>query len=317
MTSNYKYLKSLKPYGSLLGVTGASAYVLSFFAPWYWVFDLLNHFLFYYLGALSLSALLLGLAGEKNRTLLVAVFVVVCAFDLFRGQTLPQRIEHASQLRMVHFNVNSANKNRRQILQELLRPELDLVVLLETGPEWKTEFQALPKPWRLEAFVPETDNFGIALLSRIPLSKTRVVSLGPFSLATIETEIELEGLTVLLLGVHAAPPINGEYAAARDAQLEKISQIVTTSSRAAIVAGDFNATPWSHSLRALQASTGLNNAYKVYSPTWPDGGMIQIPIDLSLYSKSLVVTERRIGEAMGSDHKPVYVSFARSGVLDE
>jgi len=58
--------------------------------------------------------------------------------------------------------------------------------------------------------------------------------------------------------------------------------------------------------------SNLKNAYSWYSATWPAGALVRIPIDLSLHSKSLVPTQRRIESAMGSDHNAVYVSFGRA-----
>ncbi len=81
----------------------------------------------------------------------------------------------------------------------------------------------------------------------------------------------------------------------------------------AIVAGDFNATPWSAPFRRLVAEGDLRNSQRGYGleltfptnlPVW-----LRIPIDHVLYTDGLEVVGRSVGDAAGSDHLPVVVDF--------
>ena len=301
----------LRRYATFVGASCAFSSVLGYLSPMAWFFDLFNHFVAYYAALLLVSALCLMIARAQNRA---GIMVLFLGLNLFRilGVAEGARTTREPHLSIAHFNVNTANSNRQAILDAVTNSDADIALLLEIGPEWGEVFDRLAPPWRVHEFDPERDNFGLALLSRYPITNSRVVNLGPFSLATVEAEFEFDGEKILLVGVHAAPPLDAQYAHARDEQFKQIARRVKTSTRASIVIGDFNATPWSRPLLGLLKEADLKNAYSWYSATWPAGGLIRIPIDLSLHSKSLVPTQRRIEGAMGSDHNAVYVSFGRA-----
>ena len=63
----------------------------------------------------------------------------------------------------------------------------------------------------------------------------------------------------------------------------------------------------------MQRAGGLVNSQTGYgpSPTWPSGlGSVgMIPIDHLLHSEVFVTVDRTIGEANGSDHRPLIVEL--------
>ncbi|MEO0587954.1 MAG: endonuclease/exonuclease/phosphatase family protein, partial [Planctomycetota bacterium] len=82
----------------------------------------------------------------------------------------------------------------------------------------------------------------------------------------------------------------------------------------AVVAGDFNATPFSSSFAAL-GRAGLINSQRGHgwSATWP-GELIPlglgIPIDHVVHSADLTTVSRDVGPRLGSDHHAVVVDLA-------
>ena len=86
---------------------------------------------------------------------------------------------------------------------------------------------------------------------------------------------------------------------------------------AALVAGDFNATPWSASYREFRRRTQLLDSAAGYWP-WPTwfgenlaGRILAVPIDHLFHGSGWRVIERRIGADIGSDHRPLIVRLAR------
>ena len=81
-----------------------------------------------------------------------------------------------------------------------------------------------------------------------------------------------------------------------------------------VVAGDLNATPWSHPFRRLLADGRLHNSQRGYGLelTFPAHAtpLLQVSIDHVLYSDGFRVVDRRLGPALGSDHFPVVVDLA-------
>ncbi|MCP4501446.1 MAG: hypothetical protein GY822_15915 [Deltaproteobacteria bacterium] len=80
-----------------------------------------------------------------------------------------------------------------------------------------------------------------------------------------------------------------------------------------VLAGDFNATPWSIVFQNFLDETGLHNAAYARGggTTWPTflPLMFRIPIDHILLSKQLVSTSFLVGPEMGSDHLPFFGRF--------
>ena len=80
--------------------------------------------------------------------------------------------------------------------------------------------------------------------------------------------------------------------------------------------GDLNATPWSHGYRKLLRESDLYDSLvgSGRQASWPSGmglagklGMI--PIDHCLVSLGVEVLDRDLGQASGSDHRPLVVGL--------
>jgi endonuclease/exonuclease/phosphatase (EEP) superfamily protein YafD len=86
--------------------------------------------------------------------------------------------------------------------------------------------------------------------------------------------------------------------------------------RTAVVAGDFNTSPWSPDFRDLVAATGLRGAANGYgwNPTWPSWlWPARIPIDHVLVKGAVAVHGFRRGRYIGSDHFPVVADLRLDG----
>ncbi|MCP4730179.1 MAG: endonuclease, partial [Roseibacillus sp.] len=89
--------------------------------------------------------------------------------------------------------------------------------------------------------------------------------------------------------------------------------ITTTSTLPAVILGDFNATVWSPHLREFIKTTSLMDSGRKrgFQPTWRwFNPFFSIPIDHVFHNAALSCTNRQIGPALGSDHRPVITEFA-------
>ncbi|MFG0329520.1 MAG: endonuclease/exonuclease/phosphatase family protein [Phycisphaerales bacterium] len=81
-----------------------------------------------------------------------------------------------------------------------------------------------------------------------------------------------------------------------------------------VIAGDFNSTPSGYRYRMMVESTELHSAAgagSLLSGTWPADapGALRLALDQVWGSKEIVFTARRALEPVGSDHRPLLVSF--------
>jgi endonuclease/exonuclease/phosphatase (EEP) superfamily protein YafD len=89
--------------------------------------------------------------------------------------------------------------------------------------------------------------------------------------------------------------------------------VAAAESRPVIVAGDLNATPWSHGFRQLVRLRGLCDSAvgRGVQATWNAHRWVpRIPIDHVVVSPEVRVMDRRVGPDVGSDHLPVEATLA-------
>jgi len=110
---------------------------------------------------------------------------------------------------------------------------------------------------------------------------------------------ELSGLTVV--GLHLARP------PAVDLQVRQAAEatpVIAAAGAPVVVAGDFNATPFSVVTRTFAHDAGLRRVTSL--PSWPSFVRLpQVAIDHIFVSPDVAVTGVRLGEPGGSDHYPV------------
>ena len=81
-----------------------------------------------------------------------------------------------------------------------------------------------------------------------------------------------------------------------------------------IVAGDFNAAPWTHKAQRFSAATDLGR-FNTFSPTWPARWRALplvpvLPIDNVFVSPQLAKVDLMVGRRLESDHLPVIADIA-------
>lgn len=292
------------------GVAVATA--LGWLGSLWWPFDLFNHGRFYAWVA-GVPLIIACAAGRWWRLLVLSAvpFVLhsVAVAPLYSAAPAPAA--DARELAVLHYNVNTANTNRAGIVQFIEKSGADVVFLFEVSPSWMADVVRIAPPYRLVISRPQRDNFGIAMLARIPVEDAEVVTYTDWGIPTIEATVKWDGRTVLLIGAHPVPPIGIDYATHRDDQLAAMAERIRGRRGDTLVVGDFNATPWSRPFRSFVETADLQLLPFGYSPTW-GSAFVWLPIDHSLCTLDWTATTRTIGERLGSDHNPVLVKYARA-----
>ena len=224
---------------------------------------------------------------------------------------------------VMHFNINTSNPGYAGVLEEIRISDADVVFIQEVNPDWLDALEDGLVGYALVAAEPRTDNFGIACFTRVennPLSidEARVFDItgGEAEVPVIELKATFDGQSVALLSIHPLPPIQLNYARARDLSLSAAGRWAAEQDVPCIVVGDMNATPWSTALRDMQSAGGLISSQHGFgrAPTWPAGlgSLGMIPIDHLLHSPAFTTIDRQVGRARGSDHRPVVVTLGWS-----
>lgn len=281
---------------------------------WHWRLDLFAHFRWQYLflGA----AIMLWALWRRHRVLLVFAVLTTLLNGALIAQLAWQPALRAGTLtddfalRMLSLNVLTSNPHKQRVMDLVTASDADVVVLTEVDIEWSVALEALATQYPYRIVHPRPDNFGVALLSRLPLEEPGVMGLESMQMPSIMARITHQGRRLLIVGTHPRPPLSAGHADVRDRQLQALGQLVARTEEPVVVLGDFNATPWSAPMRALTAGRlGYRSHNAPWTPTWMVRTPFAIPIDHVLCTAPLVIIRRSVGPDVGSDHRPVQVEL--------
>lgn len=296
----------------LATIVSGIATVLGFVGSFAWPLDLCSHFRVQYVVCLLIGGLILvAVKRWKSATafVLLAIVNLAAIVPLYFGRDTPSP---GPSVRAMLMNVNSQLGDPKRVAEAIRQIDPDFVVLEEVNSRWITDLADTLARYPYSQLTPRDDNFGIALLSRLPFQSSRTVYIGPASAPSIIAEIETPQGKCTVLATHPVPPIGAEYAGYRNAQFVALPAEVRKAANPVILLGDLNCTAWSPHFARLLADSGLKDSTRGWGVqrSWPaDDWLLRIPIDHCLHSPSIRITRREIGPDAGSDHFPLIVEF--------
>ncbi|MEM6756095.1 MAG: endonuclease/exonuclease/phosphatase family protein [Planctomycetota bacterium] len=307
------------------------ASIAGFLGRFHWAIDLLGHQRRFYAVALLLAAVWLLVRRRWTWSAVAGLGLAINAWLLWPmylgGHAEP--VEGATTLRVVTFNVNTDNTNHAAVVDWLGQTDADVIAVLEVDRLWVESLKTTPG-YRVPRSEPRSDNFGVAMLVRDPMpagvqlmeSTMHYHPDDRYRLPTLGATIRLNGRDLSLIAAHPLPPMGGTYAEWHSKTMRWLGELAAEQTgkpeiEAVVVAGDLNATPFSHAWPSLVDKAGLINSQRGHGwgATWPDHVVpfgLGIPIDHVLHSASLTTLDRQVGPSLGSDHHAVIVDLAWS-----
>lgn len=193
----------------------------------------------------------------------------------------------------------------------------DVLTVQEVTPEMSPVFEALARSYPHQIVCPDWMPVGgTMILSRRPVIPGRDAC-RPYG-RHIEARIDFDGAAVTIFAEHLAWPWP------HDQQDEVTSLVETLTSIAppAIIAGDFNAAPWSDAVQRYAAASrttpvrGIGPSWLPYELPAVLRPWLGLPLDNILVSDGIEVVSAGRLTATSSDHLPLLLRFrltARSG----
>lgn len=291
----------------------AALCILGLLSPWllllfsqynriFWVLDLIAHWQWLYALGLLISTLWL-IKKDKRYGFLLALSAMPW---LSSSPALPTG-ESAKKLTIASTNVHVSTTDVTALHQWLSIQKPQVVIVLEVSIALGKELPSL-KEYPYQVVEADDSPFGIALLSKLPLIKSNITA-HDFGNPHIEADVSFEGKTISIYAFHPPPPLDIRFHQSRDEQLSALATKIHSRQLPAIIAGDFNATPWSSAFRSLSA----NNLKRAnLAPTWPNWGykILGIPIDHIVASPHWRLNTHQVGHAIGSDHFPIVATLS-------
>ena len=249
-----------------------------------------------------------------------------CAVPVTTPQSALTKIAaHASEPSLTVLSLNTWHEHgdTRRIERYLATAPADVVVLSEFGPNKRHLLANLKSAYPFQVDCADRWACSLALLSRLPFEAAGV---GRIALENAQASDMPDfvwakvGAGLTIVGTHLHRPSRDPWLHER--QVSALARLVRNIDGPLILAGDLNSSPWSSAFRKLRAVTGLAPA-SILTPSWPAWPLAlpQVALDHILVSPELAVTAAGTGQAVGSDHLPVWaqidrrpVAFERGGV---
>jgi len=285
-----------------------------------WAFDVCSHFRLQYMIALAMCASVLAALRDRVFLAVAGACFIVNAAEIvpwYFGADAPPSDE-SPHLTLLCANVWNFNDDHDRFLVLIEERDPDIVVVLEATAAWTKVLEAIAAEYPHSLAEIHEHPFGIAIYSRLPLEEARIVRYGSADFPSIVAKVDVGGETVTILATHPLPPRRPRLWRMRNEQLAAIAAARDELGDRLIVAGDFNASPFSPCMKHFVASMRTPTARLRYAsrghgikPTWPTfSRLLFTPLDHILATDTLAVTDFRTGPHIGSDHLPVQATIA-------
>lgn len=217
-----------------------------------------------------------------------------------------------NEISLLNINVLQDNRDREAVLDLVRARNPDVVLFVETDAVWARALAPLAKAYPHRESVPLPNTYGMILMSRWPIEARIRYRLQP-DIPSIDARLTLpSGQEVDLYALHPEPPLPGDDAGERDAELVMVGRETRKSGRATIILGDLNDVAWSDTSRLFREVSGTadprvgRGLYPTFNARYP---LFQWPLDHMFVTPHWRVMQLdRLGH-VGSDHYPIFYRF--------
>lgn len=293
----------------------------SFFNAAHPAFDTISHFRLHLAAVLAAVALPMIFAsgwrifGAAGLAAAVLATTLTLGLPWLQLSIRPAGAETSSpgdaHYRLLQLNLRFDNSEPEKVLALIERERPDIVTFQEVSRTWQPKLEQLDETYPHQIICQTRAHIGgVAIFSRRPFTGAAPVcrDRGALAIATIN----FNGKPIQLVAAHLGWPWPYDQAHQVDAIEGEFAKLGPD----AMLAGDFNATPWSHSVYRLTQAAGVGSAGLV-GPTWLRPALpaslrplIGLPLDhIHVKGKVQPLGIERM-EMAGSDHLPVMMEFS-------
>ena len=206
----------------------------------------------------------------------------------------------------------SSNRKFEDVARYISEKSPDIIVLQEFTNSWQSMLEPKLHEYNYRFTIPQEDNFGIAVYSRINISEFKPLMIGNAGFPSIRADFILENTKVSLVTTHPFPPIGDGNFKQRNIQLAELGNLVAELENEVIVIGDLNTSSFSSHFKKLIDDSQLVDSREGFGllMTWPTWfAPARTTLDHCLVSRGISVQSRAVGGDIGSDHLPIFVEI--------
>lgn len=269
--------------------------------------DSVGHFRLHLAALLMASSLaILYFRHWKRGSILLSLsLIALLTIDFTSGQIAsPDKGTNQTEISLLQLNIKYSNKSFNKITDLIKKHNTDILVFQEVSRKNRQIIESLSEQYPYKVQCPFASTGAVAVLSRLPLAgaygRGCAIRMG---LGWLRVKVGNNEVTVASIHLHWPYPFG---------QNDQIKALYTTLKdlpRPVIIAGDFNAAPWSHAVSQISEATRTEVAgglrFTLQKSMFKGLLPIQLPIDHLLTPKNAAIREIKTGANVGSDHLPV------------
>jgi endonuclease/exonuclease/phosphatase (EEP) superfamily protein YafD len=269
--------------------------------------DSLSHFRLHIALFLCVGALVVALLGRYGTALLAALVASITVASVGTVLHGNSRVPDAD-VTLLQFNTRFDNKTPEAILSQVAADRPDVITLQEISRKTSVILTLLQADYPYQLSCPFVGVGRVAVVSRHPLISQHCEKRSGF--AWMRIAVGGKEVTIASLHLHWPWPYGQET------QLAAMLPALSAMPQPAVIAGDFNAAPWSNAVARIGAATqttvapGLRLTLKRRIPVL--GAVRVLPIDHILLPNGASV-DVHMGNSVGSDHTPLIARLRLPG----
>jgi endonuclease/exonuclease/phosphatase (EEP) superfamily protein YafD len=292
-------------------ILGAAS-IIARFGAFHWIGDALALTVDYYVW-IVLLLLVAFVVSRAWRWVVVAGMIVLLngwsLTDYARAEQNTPADENRT-LRVLMYNIYHLNNDLDGVVAEIKRYNPDIIFLLEYSEAIQPQIEPAFAEYPYQLIRPSRFTMGLALFSRIPFEKAEIHRFDATRIPIYEAQMIINGKPVTFVGGHPWPP-QPRWGQLHRNQMLEITGIASRAATPLIVAGDFNAAPWSYTMQNLSMSADVRNIRRQFdvTKTWFPTPFFGLPLDHILVSDEWQVLNYQYGDRGGSDHVPIIIDL--------
>lgn len=291
------------------------------FSDW---LDVINHGMPILLAGAVLALLIWLLTGRHGvwtpalAALAIGSALIIMGPELIAAARQKPDATAAPTLKVLQFNLWYKTRDPESTTRWILEQDADIVVFEESYKRSGGIVRALADRYPYVATCADPYPCSTVVLSkRRPSATGGLAKWGPGWLSGAWATFPSEAGPFTIVGVHYTWPVPAGPQQQQTLRMAKAIEQFPKESL--IVSGDFNATPWSYSLRRQDRLFGLERRTRALA-SFPAGDFLQkgvsmpfpiLPIDHIYAGKDWRTVSVKRGPRLGSDHYPVVIELAR------
>lgn len=287
------------------------AQLYAWLADYWWGFELFTHYsLHFFVASLLLALISIKLKMWKSALFFILIFSIHAAQIAPYYQTSAHHDAQGPEIKIFSVNFLVTNDDFDTIQKVIAEEKPDFIQILEASYAWNKQKSMFEKDYPYITISEKTGSFGIVAASKYP-AEFHHFDLGGYE--ALQTVLNVKGAPLEIYTVHLFPPSRQDLAKFRNDQYnDLIMNILSSSMRPIVVAGDFNSSPWSPWFEKLIGETGLKDTALGFGiiNTWNANiPFLKIPIDHVLVQSEIAVENFHRGVNIGSDHYPIVATL--------